>query len=519
MITEEQFASIKDEAIDKSIFFLDKNPAVSEVILKQLLKCDPENLSGLQLLGLAKHRMGKNIEAIEIFQTALDIDPHNSDNMNNIALAYGDLEKYERAIEYAEKAVNLSPEKFLFRNNLALHYRCVKRHEDAIRTLETSIKKAGKNSPEAAQIWNNLGGVYSELGQIEKSIECFNKGLECDPAYPAGHVSLSFAYQLLGDLEKGFEEYEWRKEYFSQMQYYKKSYDQTKLWDGKKDLSGKKVLIYAEQGLGDAIQFMRYIPELKSRGAYVMVHCSNALSSLFGRLDCIDQVVHRDIVNNKGEEFPEYDFQLCMMSLPLLLNQFKPSGKPYIEAVTGSFRDHIEEEYGKDTKKIGIVWAGSPAHPYDQFRSIPLKHFKCLQSDDVKLFSLQLDKRPRSYSHSKDQRVIIESKHVDYMEDCEDMQLVDLSNMIQSMEDTCTIIAGLDLVISCDTSVVHLAGAMGVPCYLCITKNPDWRWKTEGDETDWYDSVKIFRQEQSGNWETVFENIEKELNENFLQNK
>lgn len=513
-MTVEKAKKIMDDATDKAAELLETKPAVAEIILNQLLKIDPEHSSGLQLFGLAKHRLGKNVEAVEIFQTAIELDPNNADNYSNLALAYGALGNNERAIEYLRKAIDMEPERYVYLNNLALQYRLSGDHKSAVAALE----KALEISPDNAHMLTNLGGLYGELKQIEKSKECFQKALDIDPVYAAAHIDMAFAHHLLGEWEDGFDSYEWRFEYFDQMRFYKQAYDQSKRWNGVDSLEGKTILVYAEQGLGDCIQFLRFIPKLKSKGCKVIIHCPLGLDSIVKRFEGVDGTTNRDIVNNKGDEFPPYDYQCAMMSLPHLLRSFKFNGKPYIKPTTENFKKFVEQEYGKDDLKVGIVWAGSPAHPHDQRRSIPLKYFKPIyETKGVKLFSLQFDTRPRKYGF--DMRPGSEGKLVDYAEGCENMKLIDLTTMIQSMEDTCTILAGLDLVIACDTAVVHLAGAMGIPCWMCLPFNPDWRWGLEGNKTIWYDSVKIFRQSEKNDWKGVFERIQKELNETLLQNK
>jgi len=513
-MTVERAKKIMDEATDRAAELLETKPAVAEIILKQLLRIDPEHPAGLQLLGLTKHRMGKNTEAVEIFQTALELDPYNADNYNNIGLAYAGLENNQRAIENIKKAIELDPAQYLFLNNLALQYRLIGDHKLAVTTLEHALQI----HPKSPQMWTNLGGIYGELKQIRRSLECFDKAIEIDPAYSAAHVDLAFAHHLLGEWKEGFESYEWRFDYFDQMKFYKKAYDQTKRWNGRDSLKDKTIIVYAEQGLGDCIQFMRFIPKLKERGCKVIVHCPLGLDGIVRRCPGVDATNNRDIVNNIGDEFPPYDYQCALMSLPYLLRSFDFSGKPYIEPVTKNFRKFVNDEYGEDTLKVGIVWAGSPSHPHDQRRSIPLKHFRGIHdTKGITLFSLQFDTRPRRYGF--DMRPGSEGKIVDYSEDCQDMKLIDLTTMIQSMEDTCTILAGLDLVIACDTAIVHLAGAMGVPCWMLIPFNPDWRWGIDGEDTIWYDSVKIFRQKDRNDWAEVMTRVQKELDETILQNQ
>jgi hypothetical protein len=305
-----------------------------------------------------------------------------------------------------------------------------------------------------------------------------------------------------------------------------------KLWDGKADLNGKRVLIYGEQGLGDIIQFVRFTKFLKEKGAHVIVHCPTNLDAIIRRVEGVDETTNKDIYNKTDEVFPEYDYQFSMMSFPYLLNLDTISGKPYVKPATTAFKDYMQKEYGK-TLNVGIVWAGNPAHPHDQRRSIPLENFRLLHdTPGVKLFSLQIESSKRQYgvtyrnleSVAKPDDTCINKfipQHgiVDYSENCEDMKIVDLTKMIQSFDDTATILAGLDLVVCCDTATAHLAGAMGVPVWVAIPYNPDWRWELKGDTTYWYDSMKLYRQPERDDWKSVFERMQKDLNETVLQNQ
>lgn len=388
----EKANEIMEGAIEKAGELLMSKPNISEIILKQALKCDPENNSALQLLGLCKHRMGENAEAVEIIQTVLDLDPENADNWNNLGLAYGGLGNSKKSIECIKKAIELKPEQFLFKNNLALQYRSLGDYEKAIEALRQAIA-----TEEQPQLWLNLGGIYGEIKNIKEAEKCFENALKIKSDFPAAYVDLAFAYHLLGDWKKGFAAYEWRFFYYPQMRFYHESYDVKKLWNGKDDLNNKRVLIYGEQGLGDIIQFVRFTKYLKQLGAYVIVHCPATLDAVIRRVEGVDETTNRDIVNNTGDQLPEYDYQFSMMSFPYLLDLQEISGKSYIEPATTKFHEYMEKEYG-ETFNVGIVWAGSPAHPHDKRRSIPLKSFKLLHDiPGVKLFSLQMESSKRQY--------------------------------------------------------------------------------------------------------------------------
>jgi len=252
------------------------------------------------------------------------------------------------------------------------------------------------------------------------------------------------------------------------------------------------------------IHFIRYTPVLKERGCHVVVHCPPSLRSVIERCEGVDEVVCRDIVNGQGDEFPDYDYQCSLISLPHLLKQPMVENKVYIKP-QATFSS--KEQY-PDTFNIGICWAGSPAHPKDAERSIKLKYFKPIHDmPNVKLFNLQVDMRKRVYSNG--------ISNVDLTEGCDDMRIVDMTNMIQTFEDSATIIDDLDLIISCDTALVHLAGAMGIPCWALIPYNPDWRWGLEDSKTCWYNTVTLIRQKERGNWESAFEEVKDRLNKNL----
>lgn len=527
MEQEEDFLSkanqIMTDALDKAGELLSRKPEIAEVILKQILKCDPEHLGALQLLGLTKHRMGENAESIEIIQTALELDPLNPDNWNNLGLAYGGLENHKKAIECFQKAIEIKPSQYLYKNNMALQYRALEDYDNAIATMKEAIA-----SNEQPQIWLNLGGIYLELKNIDEAKKCFERALRLDPELSAAYVDLAFAHHLAGNWKEGFAFYEWRVWYYHQMRFYRNAYDMNKLWNGKDDLNGKTVLIYGEQGLGDIIQFSRYIKGLKALGAYVILHCPANLDSVLKRVEGVDETTNQDITVDDPVPFKDYDYQMPIMSLPHLLKIKEITGEPFIKSLTSAFKEYIENEY-KDVFKIGIVWAGSPSHPHDRKRSIPLKHFKPIyDTEGVKLFNLQMDIRKRQYGVSyrcmenpdgkANDKFKAENGIVDYCDGCDDLRLIDLTQMIQSFEDTAVILEGLDLIICCDTSIAHLAGAMGKPVWVCLPYNPDWRWLAEGETTHWYDSMKLYRQPERDDWTSVFSKIKKDLDA-LLQNK
>jgi len=490
-----------EAVVSKAIEVIKENimtrPVHAEIICQQLLKAIPDHAEGLHLLGLIKQRFRQYDESIVVIERAIAIDPTNADNYNNIALAHANLGNYEKSIVYLDKAIELK-NNYLYYNNLALQYRQIGKHDIAIDLFEKAIAM----SPDP-QLWNNLGGVYGEIKDLNNAARCFKKAMAIDPEFAAAHVDLAFTYHLQGLWQQGFEEYEWRFKHFTQLDYYKRSYDESKLWNGEDSLVGRTILLYGEQGLGDVIQFSRYIKKLKERGVYkTILHCPEPVESIMKRIEGVDSTVVRNIVGEEKVEFPPYDLQCSVMSLPHLLRDYEIRGEPYLKPqVTFNIRE--QEEY-QHTFNVGLVWSGSPAHPNDATRSTHLKDYRPIHDlKGIKLFNLQVHSAKRIYPYGK--------KIVDLTEGCEGMSLVDMTQMIQNFDDTATIITGLDLVIAVDTAIVHLAGSLGVPCWMLIPFNPDWRWGIDGNTTPWYDSVRIFRQEQRDEWAPVIAEVKAEL--------
>lgn len=501
-IDDEKVQEIVDRALCVIKEKLVTIPLYAEIICGQLIKAVPDFAEGYMLMGLIKQQLEQYQESIDIIKKAIELDPENADNYNNMALSLANVGKYDEAVQNLSKAISLK-NNYLYYNNLALQYRQLRQYDKAIDLFDRAIELNESRDP---QLWNNLGGIYGELKDLEKAEECFLTASRIDPTFSASHVDLAFTYHLMGDWVKGFQEYEWRVEHFQQLNHYKKHYDMSKKWNGVDSLAGKDVLVYGEQGMGDVIQFSRYLKCLKNLGANrVILHCHKPIESLMKRIEGVDETFVADIVNDKEIQMPEYDYQCMLMSLPHLLQEYQPTGEPYLESVSVlPFNDY------KDYFKVGIIWAGSPAHPNDSLRSMFLKEFKPIHNiEGVKLFNLQVDYRKRIYTKGK--------KIVDLTDDCEDMSIVDLTSMIEDFDDTATVVSGLDLVIAVDTAVVHLCGALGIPCWMLVHYNPDWRWGIDGKNTCWYDSVSIYRQNVRDSWSEVMERVRDDIL--LLQNK
>lgn len=465
----------------------------AELLGKYLYQMWPHEEQVLQLYGLICHAQKKHEQAIEIFKQALAINPKNPENHNNISLCYSNLGCYETAVQHLETALQFDNAAYLY-SNLGLQYRHQNKIHQAIAAFRKSIEL---NS--VASSWGMLGGCYGELQDLKEAEYCFKKSIEIDPKFAAGHVDLASIYQLQGEWDQAWPEYEWRFEVYEQTKFWLQIYDPQKSWKGQ-DLHNKTIVLYNEQGVGDGIHFYRYVSAVKSLGAKVIIHCSEVVQPLFVEADEIFTAPPSLIPVKKELKIPEHDYHASLLSLPYLLQIPIPT-TPYMH----NERRLSMDDYA-DYFKIGIVWAGNPQHPNDAARSCYLKQFQTIHDiPGVKLFSLQLDKRQRAYH--------LKPTPVDLTEGAESMKIVDLAQDLKTFEDTAAAIQSLDLIITVDTAVLHLAGALNHPTWAILPWNPDWRWKLTGNTTEWYPSVTLFRQTEKNSWEPVFNRMTRQLQE------
>jgi tetratricopeptide (TPR) repeat protein len=463
----------------------------TELVVNQLLIVDPKNIKGLQLKGLIEYKKGNYQDSISYVNKVIKLDPDNSENYNNIALAYLHSGQQLKAFECCSKALELNDNNFNYICNLALILRSLNKNEDALKYYNKALS-LDSNNP---MVWESIGSIYGQEKKYDLAIECFLKAIEKNSSFLDSRIDLAYAYHLTGQWEKAWNEYEYRIPYWREqgrgpgafLNFYKAE----KAWNGKDDLNNKVVVVFCEQGHGDLIQFLRFIPELKAKGCKVIVETSENTFSIVNKF--ADEV--RTYFNTV-----EYDYHCSILSLPYLLNLKTPdkfkSDKPYIL---------VDEIYDmsnyKDTFNIGICWAGNPGHPNDALRSCHLSNFRELSKiPKVKLFSLQKDLSKRIYAN-------MPNLEIDLADNCQDLNIVDTSELMSDFESTAKLIKSLDLVITVDTSVLHLSGAVGAKTFGLIALNPDWRWTSQGSTNVWYDSVELIRQKDFNNWDSVFEEI------------
>ena len=340
---------------------------------------------------------------------------------------------------------------------------------------------------------NNLGGALYGQGKLDDAVACYRRALELKPDHAELHLNLALWSLLTGDFERGWAEYEWRAQ-TQHLRVERRIFLQAR-WDGQ-PLEGRTILLHSEQGLGDAIQFVRYVPLVKQRGGTVFVECPGSLVSLLTSCAGIDRLVGR------GDELPAFDVQAPLLSLPRIFHtglRDIPAAIPYLFAVPGLV-EHWRQELGSVAGfKIGMVWQGNPMHKQDRARSLRLSRFEPLaRMPDVQLISLQVGPGSEQLRDSANR-----------------FRVTDVGSRLRDFRDTAAVMLNLDLVICCDTAVAHLAGALGVPVWVALPLVPDWRWLLDRSDSPWYPTMRLFRQDTRGDWPGVFRKIEVTLGEHM----
>lgn len=449
------------------------DPIQSSELYKQILRVDPNCKEARQMLPLSLVDISKE-EAIESIN---EIDITDYQSLNNIGLIYSKCGQTLRAENCFRAAIFLNPQESFLWTNLALEYKKQKKWVESLRVMEMSSRIFINNE----YAWFNYGSIYHEMGFIEKAIECYLKSIELNNNFPSSHYNLSDCYLSIGNYKQGWEEYEWRWKNFQNFskvrQKIKKPY-----WNGE-DLTDKVLLLYCEQGIGDTIMFSRYINRIKAKK--IILVCPKFLHSLFSSFNVVENFKHQ-----------RFDYQCSLMSLAGIFNETIDSinGSPYLFAKkSGNWSNY------NDKLKVGICWAGNPVYPKDRTRSCHLKYF---DFKDCYLFSLQYDTRPRKHG----------DEVIDLTEGFGRKLITFDKDVMQDFGNLASIIMNLDVVVTVDTSIVHLCGAIGKKCFLVVSKDCSWRWSG-----NWYDSVTIFKQNKLGEWGEVFDRVIASLKHNYFR--
>lgn len=489
-----------------------------------MIKLDPLNFNLYNSLGIYYEKLALQSKAIDAYKMAVKINPKFSKAINNIAVILYNQKKYDQSAAVFQIALDVDPNYFEVYSNMGAALNKAKKYEEAIKALKTAIEKLPNHSgaytnlgnvynklhdykkaafcheksiqldPSGYNAYSNVGTSYKYLGLTNKAIESYKKACELKSDFENAHFDLSTVYLAKGDFVNGLKEYEWRfkkDEMKSHILKHKHIFSRPMMKKGE-DIKDKTLLVHSEQGFGDSIMYARFLPQLKAMGCRLAVECRDELKTLFETMNCIDIVVGRD--ENKT---PQFDIHLPIMSCAYVLDIKSiddfPS-KPYF-----NIDDKNEFELKDDKIKIGICWsASSTGESYDG-KVFDLINFAPLFKEKrIQVYSLQV-------GHGSEQ--IVENNF--------ENDIIDLTSKLTDFKKTAMLIKQLDLVITSDTSVAHLSGAIGAKTYTLLQKYPDWRWLYKGVYSYLYPSMRLFRQKQNRNWESVFQSLFDKLNKEY----
>lgn len=424
---------------------------------------------GMTLLGLQRFA-----EALPAFERAVALNPGNAEALSNMSVALTELDRPEEALVALERAIEIDPTSAEAVCNLGAVLQDLGRFDEALQSYDRALAL----KPDHAPSWYNKGVALHQALRLPEALVHYDQATSLKPGYGEAFWNKSLALLTLGDFEAGWPLYEWR---------FRKATGRTvhrdygcPRWDGTAPLDGRTILLHGEQGFGDAIQFVRYAALVAARGGRVVLEVARPLRGLLSRAAGVSEVIEA------GGALPHIDFHCPLMSLPLAFGTMLasiPSAPTYLSADADRMAVWADRLGARRGKRIGLAWSGNAGHVNDRNRSLPLSALLKHLPDGPDYVALQKELRPG------DAELLAADGRVRFAGD-------DLSDF----DDTAALTRLMDAVISVDTSVVHLAGALGVPTLVLLPFCPDWRWLTERSDSPWYPSLKLSRQASAGDW-------------------
>jgi tetratricopeptide (TPR) repeat protein/ADP-heptose:LPS heptosyltransferase len=488
----------------------------SEPLLQDVLRQQPNHAPAQHNLGVALAKLGRYGEAIPLFEKLLRHNPDMVQGHNNLGLAYLDAGQLAKAEPAFRQAVERKPSSWDFHNNLGVALARQGRAEEAVAAYRQALalqpnygeahtnlgnvllslgrleearhhcEQACRLRPDSAEAHNNLGLVHRELGDFPAALACYQQALEREPEHAEARLNRALVWLAQGDFGRGWPEYEWR---WRARKVSPRSFSGSR-WDGS-SLAGRRLLIHTEQGLGDTLQFIRYARMVQERGGRVIVEAPKNLVALLCDCPHIDQLVAQ------GSPLPAYDVHCPLLSLPGLFQtrlETIPAAVPYLAANQRrivKWKDRLQSLKGF---KVGIAWQGNSEFPGDRQRSVPLEHFAALtRVPGLQLVCLQRGPGTEQMQSLRSSLPLHELPGLD-----EDRN---------AFMDTAAAMMLLDLVVTSDTAMAHLAGALGRPVWVVLPFAADWRWLVGRDDCPWYPTMRLFRQDQPGNWPGVMHRL------------
>jgi Tfp pilus assembly protein PilF len=474
--------------------------------------------------------LGRLDEALDSLRAALALRPDDTDALSNTAAVLSELDRHREALRCCDRALALAPGHLEALRSKARALQALNRPAEAL-PIHRAIFIAKPDATGALGVGNarqalghyeealaaaddalalepeltdalvNRGNALRALGRHREALQCYALVIARHPDDVDAHWNEALTRLTLGDFERGWPMYEWRTRGLSDAS--DRLHPTIPVWRGNEEIAGKTILLHTEQGLGDAIQFIRYAPLVAQRGARVMAVCHRPLARLFRTVSGVEGVLPGDDVVDPapaGSPAPEADYQALLMSLPLAFGtrlDTIPDDVPYVAADPERVEHWQARLVAQGARRnIGLAWRGNPEHPGARNRDCPAELLgPLLAVPDCAFFSLQLDEGAADLAAlgSRNQTV------------------VDLAGELGDFHETAAAICALDLVISVDTAVAHLAGALGRNAWLLLSFAADWRWLLDRDDSPWYPSLRLFRQQAPGDWRNLLGRVAEEL--------
>jgi tetratricopeptide (TPR) repeat protein len=493
------------------------HPGAALPLIDQALKLNPGMPDVLSSRGLVLAGLTRNAEALASFDQALALAPDNPDVLNNRGNVLLKLARPQEALETFERALALAPEHFGARVSRGHALVTLRRFSDALAQYEALLAA----QPSDPELHFNRGNALAGLGRQADAIAAFDRAILMRPDHLRAHLSRGIALQALnqhtealaafdrllahdkgnadavhnaalsrltlGDYAQGFAQYEarWQRSGMPPRRRFGKP-----LWLGEYPLNRKTILLHAEQGLGDTIQFVRYAPLLLRMGARVVLELPPELIAPLGRIESV-------AVAARGAPLPPFDVHCPLGSLPLALKTEPsaiPAAIPYLTASEERIAKWRARLAGLGAPRVALAWAGQAAHPNDHNRSIKLAQLApLLRRDRIAFISVQRELR-------EDGPALAGFPAITHV-----------GEELQDFDDTAAVLSLCDLVVSVDTSVAHLAGAMGRPTWVLLPFHPDWRWMLDRTDSPWYPTARLYRQSAAGDWDTVIARLGSDL--------
>uniref|UniRef100_UPI00016ACDD7 tetratricopeptide repeat protein n=1 Tax=Burkholderia humptydooensis TaxID=430531 RepID=UPI00016ACDD7 len=470
------------DAIFNSSIALDQLGRYDDALARceRALAIEPRHARALANRGNAASHLGRHGDAVDSYARALDVEPDSVGVLCNYASALMRVDRHRDAHRACDRALALAPHDphaSLTRARVRLE---THRYDEALDDLTRAIAVA----PREKLAHFHRGNALRALRRHEEARQAYADAIDIDPDYAPAHCMRAFLCLSIGDFEAGWAEYEWRWR-DSQLDGSRRDFAQPR-WTRGMPIDGRTILLYHEQGLGDTLQFCRYVPRVKALGARVVVEAPVELKTLFATLDGVDALVAR------GEPLPPFDLHCPLLSLPLELRtdlSSIPADVPYLRADPVRVERWRMRLGASGQPRVGLVWSGNPLHVNDRNRSMTLADLLPLLDDRYDWVSLQKVMRD-------DDRPALDASPVRFVGD----ELADFA-------DTAALVEAMDAVISVDTSVAHLAGALGRPLAVMLPHTPDFRWLLDRDDSPWYPGARLFRQPEGGEWASVVERV------------